>query len=413
MQKEVRNIANIAAQINFNNKKKYQESTTKTYHEGDELLENILLTKQLQFNKEKVLPLLIYNFISGKRYLYVCLTNMYERLSEFLDTVDISDEELTAVVSYLAKVYIQVCDGDVLDTRKYSSTAVDLYKMYFENRNKFPLFEDFKNFFNGNVDLIKTKNIDDVINYGVIQSYDSENVARLSIRIIEILSKKIEDIAFLELEELVMLLWSCGLSLSYAQKVGLNLRNKMLERFSVKLENILKPVEKTEASEKEQEKSQNIPKKVKETKPSKYISDKEYKSLLKEVKKYYNPYTRELTNEFISSEERERIAAIMIRLGLEQYQVVDFLKKTETVSKTYTYEYFKDHVEEFEYYFGENLSQVHEYMKEIETCTEDEDKEYWIMGINEELAKLENSYKLDSYEYERQVLVQRKLGSNE
>ncbi len=147
-----------------------------------------------------------------------------------------------------------------------------------------------------------------------------------------------------------------------------------------------------------------VPKKVAEPKPSKYISDKEYKNLLKEVKKYYNPYTRELTNEFISSEERERIAAIMVRLGLEQYQVIDFLKKTETASKTYTYEYFKDHVEEFEYYFGENLSQVHEYMKEIETCTDDEDKEYWIMGINEELAKLENSYKLDSYEYETKLI---------
>ncbi len=145
-------------------------------------------------------------------------------------------------------------------------------------------------------------------------------------------------------------------------------------------------------------------KKTEEEKPGRYISDKEYKSLLKEVKKYYNPYTRELTNEFISSEERECIAAIMIRLGLEQYQVIDFLKKTETVSKTYTYEYFKDHVEEFEYYFDESLSQVHEYMKEIETCTDDEDKEYWIMGINEELAKLENSYKLNSYEYETKLL---------
>ena len=145
-------------------------------------------------------------------------------------------------------------------------------------------------------------------------------------------------------------------------------------------------------------------KKVTEEKPSKYISDKEYRNLLKEVKKYYNPYTRKLTNEFISSEDRERIAAIMIRLGLEQYQVIDFLKKTETVNKTYTYEYFKDHVDEFEYYFGESLSQVHEYMKEIESCTDEEDKEYWIMGINEELAKLNNSHKLGSYEYETKLL---------
>ena len=43
-------------------------------------------------------------------------------------------------------------------------------------------------------------------------------------------------------------------------------------------------------------------------------------------------------------------------------------------------------------------------MKEIESCTDDEDKEYWIMGINEELAKLENSYKLGSYEYETKLI---------
>ena len=178
-----------------------------------------------------------------------------------------------------------------------------------------------------------------------------------------------------------------GVSLEVAEMILQELFNKLKKH---KKENTSEPVV--------------INKKVTEAKPSKYLSDKEYKELLKEVKRYYNPYTRKLTNEFISSEDRERIAAIMVRLGLEQYQVVDFLKKTETVSKTYTYEYFKDHVEEFEYYFGEDLSQVHEYMKEIESCTDDEDKEYWIMGINEELAKLENSYKLGSYEYETKLI---------
>ena len=134
------------------------------------------------------------------------------------------------------------------------------------------------------------------------------------------------------------------------------------------------------------------------------ITDKEYKKILKEIKKYYNLYTRELISDDLTSEEREHIASLMVRIGLEQYKITDFLKATEMLSKTYTYDYFKNHIEEFEFYFGEELNQVFEYMKEIENCTTEEDKEYWIIGINEELSKLQYSNKLASYEYERQLL---------
>lgn len=139
-------------------------------------------------------------------------------------------------------------------------------------------------------------------------------------------------------------------------------------------------------------------------KSSKYISDKDYKHVLKEIKKYYNPNTGELVMNGITNEQREYIASLMIHIDLEQYQIIDFLKATEMLSKTYTYDYFKNHIEEFEFYFGEELNQVFEYMKEIENCTTEEDKEYWIMGINEELSKLQYSNKLASYEYERQLL---------
>lgn len=134
------------------------------------------------------------------------------------------------------------------------------------------------------------------------------------------------------------------------------------------------------------------------------ITDKEYKKILKEIKKYYNLYTRELISDDLTSEEREHIASLMVRIGLEQYKIADFLKTTEMLSKTYTYDYFKNHIEEFEFYFGEELNQVFEYMKEIENCNSEEDKEYWIIGINEELSKLQYSGKLASYEYERQLL---------
>lgn len=415
MQKDVRNVAKMAANIILENKNEYQKKVSKNYHEGDELLENILLTNQLQFSEEKVLPLLIYNFMVNKRYLYVCVTNMYERFSEFFRTTDVSDQQLTATIFYLAKIYVEACNGEVLDTKIYTYNGVDFYKTYFESRSYSFLFEDFKCFLSGEVHLVKTEKLEQIINHGGLKEYNSKNIAILSYRIFKIVSKKASDISLQELEDLVKMLIMCGLTVPQAQRIVVLLKDKKFEIFNRRFELMEQAAQEYVLRNKkqEQERTQDVPKKVIETKLSKYISDKEYKNLLKEVKKYYNPYTRELINEFISSEERERIAAIMVRLGLENYQVVDFLKKTEKVAKTYTYEYFKNHVEEFEFYFGESLPQVHEYMKEMEVCTEEEDKEYWIVGINEELAKLNNSCKLDSYEYESQLLNQRKLGSNE
>ncbi len=151
----------------------------------------------------------------------------------------------------------------------------------------------------------------------------------------------------------------------------------------------------------------------KEPKPSKYLSDKEYRAILKEINKYYNPSSGKLTDEILTSEKREYIASLMIQIGVEQEQLLDFLSKTEMVEKTYTYDYFKDHVEEFEFYFGEELEQVKAYMEEITLCVSDEDKEYWIMGINEELDKLKSGNKLNSYEYETKLLVQSKNSDDE
>ena len=152
---------------------------------------------------------------------------------------------------------------------------------------------------------------------------------------------------------------------------------------------------------------------VKDEKQSKYLSDKEYRAMVKEIKKYYDLHSWKLVAEEITSEEREHVASLMYRIGVDQEQLADFLKKSEKVSKTYTYDYFKNNIEEFKFYFGEELNQVFEYMKEIENCTDEEDKEYWIMGINEELAELQYSNKLASYEYERQLLVRKKHEQDE
>ncbi len=149
-----------------------------------------------------------------------------------------------------------------------------------------------------------------------------------------------------------------------------------------------------------------------EAKKSKNLTDKEYRAVLKEIRKSYNPYTRELLEE-ISEEKREYITYLMVKVEIDQSVISDFLSKTEVVEKTYTYDYFKDHVEEFKFYFGEELDQIFEYMEEIKLCVSSEDKEYWIMGINEELDKLKSGNKLNSYEYETKLLVERRLEENE
>ena len=403
MRKNVRDIANLARKITLENKQEYQRNHTENYHEGDELLEKIIITRQLQFNKSKVLPYLIYNFLSKKKYLYVCVTNMYQRFSEFFEKVDVSNEELAATIFHVANIYLEVCDGDVLETKRYNNRSIDFYNMYFDNRNRFLLFDDFKSFLIGDANFIDVKNLEDVIDYGVFDDYESKNIAILSTKIIEIFSKKDNEIRMSDVQELIKILIICGLSISQAERVASIIRDKMVNDISRRLENIFK-MEETSDKNSTEEKTQTPTPNKKEEKPSKYLSDKEYRAIVKEIKKYYDLHSWKLIAEEITSEEREHVASLMVRIGVDQEQLADFLKKSEKVSKTYTYDYFKDHVEEFKFYFGEELNQVFEYMKEIENYTDEEDKEYWIMGINEELEKLKYKNKLDSYEYEAKLM---------
>ena len=402
MKKIARTIAKEAEKIIVDNKKEYQSRSTKKYHDGDELFANVLLTKQLQYSEQMVLPYLIYNFLAKGNISYVFLTNMYKRFSEFLDTVDITDDNFIALVYHIAESYLEACDRRILTTKNYSNYAFDLYETYFRNCSEFPLFETFTTFLTGDINELETNVLKDIITESKEEGYDSRNIAIFSSRIVDILSQKYEDIRFSEVEELANLLVICGFSLSQSQKIAFIIKNKMADCLARTLEKIFTKGEKKEPNE---EKKTELQVSVEEEqRPSKYLSDKEYRKILKEVKKYYNPYSWELTDELLTSEEREHIASLMVRLGLESEQIADFLKKTETVGKTYSYDYFKNHIEEFEYYFGEELNQVFEYMKEIENCTSEEDKEYWIIGIDEELAKLEYSCKLSSYEYEVKLL---------
>ena len=92
--------------------------------------------------------------------------------------------------------------------------------------------------------------------------------------------------------------------------------------------------------------------------------------------------------------------------------IIDFLNKTSLTDKTYTYEYFKNHTAEFEFYYKDFLDTINEYLEEIKKSNTAEDKNFWITGINEELKNLPLDGKLYSYEYEIE-LIKRKGYKNE
>ena len=128
------------------------------------------------------------------------------------------------------------------------------------------------------------------------------------------------------------------------------------------------------------------------------ITDKEYRSILKEIRSVFNPYTLELISE-VDPDKRAYIAGLMARIDLDEQVIKRFLQLTGE-EKSYTYEYFSTHIDEFKYYYGEELDDIFAYLEEVYASLNEEDKEYWIDAINEELRKHMFDFKLGSYDYE-------------
>ena len=89
----------------------------------------------------------------------------------------------------------------------------------------------------------------------------------------------------------------------------------------------------------------------------------------------------------------------MARIDLDEQVIKRFLQLTGE-EKSYTYEYFSTHIDEFKYYYGEELDDIFDYLEEVYASLNEEDKEYWIDAINEELRKHMFDFKLGSYDYE-------------
>ena len=127
-------------------------------------------------------------------------------------------------------------------------------------------------------------------------------------------------------------------------------------------------------------------------------TDKEYRSILKEIRSVFNPYTLELVSE-VDPDKRAYIAGLMARIDLDEQVIKRFLQLTGE-EKSYTYEYFSTHIDEFKYYYGEEFDDIFAYLEEVYASLNEDDKTCWIDMINEELIKHMFDFKLGSYDYE-------------
>lgn len=131
-----------------------------------------------------------------------------------------------------------------------------------------------------------------------------------------------------------------------------------------------------------------------------YLTEKEYKTILKEIKKYFNPYHGKVLQE-MDYETMLYIARLMYEIDLEEYIIQNFIRKvmmTLTEEKNVISEYLRMY-DCLSYYFTEEeLTDIDAYFKEIFIC-DDNDYVIWKEEIEKILHTLK--YKVpDSYAYE-------------
>ncbi len=67
----------------------------------------------------------------------------------------------------------------------------------------------------------------------------------------------------------------------------------------------------------------------------------------------------------ITNEQREYIASLMIHIGLEQYQIIDFLNKTSLTDKHIHMNISKIILPSLNFYYKDFLDTINEYLEEI------------------------------------------------
>ncbi len=331
--------------------------------------------------------LLIYNVLNNNSKEYFKYTNVYRALSCFLAVFGFSDETICETMIYLFKI------DDVTENLKDEGVAHDYVALarVFEQAG-------INSFWLGN--LLRGLKIEETIDSLLtwerklkkdesekaldIVLYDAEQF-RQNVRFVKsFLFTRMDSFNEDDIEEVYEALR--GL------KVDEEIALKMKDYFKRILDNRVSLNSKVEptsvAKPRVQEKH--------------LITDKEYRSILKEIRSVFNPYTLELVSE-VDPDKRAYIAGLMARIDLDEQVIKRFLQLTGE-EKSYTYEYFSTHIDEFKYYYGEELDDIFAYLEEVYASLNEEDKEYWIDAINEELRKHMFDFKLGSYDYELKKL---------
>ncbi len=134
----------------------------------------------------------------------------------------------------------------------------------------------------------------------------------------------------------------------------------------------------------------------------KYLTDAEYKTLLKKLKSTYDAYNVQLKKE-ITHEEMMEIVSIMIKLGYNESEVSLFVKLARDSFKAESTEIktFIENYERYKYYFGkEELQSLLQSLEEMLVST-DEDYVFWKDLFLAELTKIDKKANYhQGYEYQ-------------
>lgn len=170
-----------------------------------------------------------------------------------------------------------------------------------------------------------------------------------------------------------------------------------------------KSVIREEKNKKQEETSKQVSIK-REVKQSNLVTDKEYKSIKKEIYKYYNLYTQEIVSD-IDIDTMIRIASLMFRIDIHKDEIYTFIRKVKE-NILLTGNPVSIFVSEYDrlkfYYTDEELSDIKEYLKEIFICDND-DYLFWLDEINNELNKLLRPIE-NNYNYELDIAKKRLVG---
>lgn len=134
----------------------------------------------------------------------------------------------------------------------------------------------------------------------------------------------------------------------------------------------------------------------------KYLTDAEYKILLKKIKEVYDAYNIKLKRE-LTKEEMMEVVSAMVEIGYEESQVNMFVKLARESFETdeIGIKAFIENYDRYLYYLGEEVvNDLLDYLEQM-MITNDEDYSFWKISFLEELEKVNQNIKYkQGYEYQ-------------